>query len=244
LSICLLILLSHPFLRRPSYEIFLRIHQSLALLFAYSVWRHLGLKSIWPKLWRFPQLYVYIFTWMFLCTFLLQLVTITYRNWPVLSRYSLAHITHVNDTVKISLKLSRPLKFEPGQYICLWIPTVSVGAFLQSHPFTITSWSTKKQDSLDLLIQPREGLTKRLLEYSKKPQKVGQIYKSCPAFFTGPHGTSASVEKYETVLMVATGFGIAAQLPYLKKLIYGYNTCTSQTRRVHLVWQLETIGKF
>jgi NAD(P)H-flavin reductase len=150
---------------------------------------------------------------------------------------------HVNDTVKINLKLPRPIKFEPGQYICLWIPSIGFWAFLQSHPFTVTSWSKEKQDSVDLLIQPREGLTQRLLDYSKRHRNSDQTDKVCPAFFTGPHGISASVGNYETVLMFATGFGIATQLPYLKKLIYGYNTCTNQTRRVHLVWQLETIGK-
>jgi hypothetical protein len=42
--------------------------------------------------------------------------------------------------------------------------------------------------------------------------------------------------------MIATGFGIAAQLPYVKQLIHGYNNCKARTRRVHLVWQLQSIG--
>lgn len=33
-----------------------------------------------------------------------------------------------------SVKLSRPLKVEAGQYINLWIPSVSFWTFLQSHP--------------------------------------------------------------------------------------------------------------
>lgn len=212
----------------------------------YSIWRHLGLKTLWPKLYLFPQLYAYIFTYIFLCVFLLQVGVIIYQNWPIKSGYSRAYITHIDDTVKIRLSLSRPIRVDPGQYICLWIPTVSLGSFLQSHPFTVTSWSEEKQNSLDLLIQPRKGLTQRLLEFSKATRKASQANGStspCLALFTGPHGTSESVGNYETVLMVASGFGIAAQLPYLKKLIYGYNTCTSQTRRVHLVWQLETIGR-
>jgi hypothetical protein len=69
----------------------------------------------------------------------------------------------------------------------------------------------------------------------------------CPvpflAMFTGPHGTSEIVDGYETVLLVASGFGIAATIPYLKKMIHGYNTCTLHVRRVHLVWQIESIGE-
>jgi hypothetical protein len=43
--------------------------------------------------------------------------------------------------------------------------------------------------------------------------------------------------------MVASGFGIASQLPYLKKIIHHYNTRRSCVRRVHLVWQVENIGE-
>ena len=43
--------------------------------------------------------------------------------------------------------------------------------------------------------------------------------------------------------MVATGIGIAAQLPYLKELIKGFNNCETRTRRIHLVWQLDLVGR-
>src|SRR5947208_2691041 len=66
---------------------------------------------------------------------------------------------------------------------------------------------------------------------------------TCLSLFSGPHGTSAPVSDYETILMAASGFGMVAQLPYLKQLIYGYNARKTRTRRVHLVWQLETLGK-
>lgn len=54
------------------------------------------------------------------------------------------------------------------------------------------------------------------------------------ALFSGPHGISVLVGEYETVLMVATGFGIAAQLPYLRKLIHGYNT--AKLARAESTW--------
>lgn len=63
------------------------------------------------------------------------------------------------------------------------------------------------------------------------------------ALFSGPHGVSIPVGENETILMVGTGFGIAAQLPYLRKLIHGYNTCKARRRRGHLVWQLQSLGK-
>ena len=47
----------------------------------------------------------------------------------------------------------------------------------------------------------------------------------------------------ENILMVASGFGIAAQLPYLKRLIHGYNARKLRAHRIHLVWQVRNIGK-
>jgi NAD(P)H-flavin reductase len=47
----------------------------------------------------------------------------------------------------------------------------------------------------------------------------------------------------ENILMVAGGFGIAAHLPYLKELIYGYNARKVRARRIYLVWQVRDIGK-
>jgi NAD(P)H-flavin reductase len=69
-----------------------------------------------------------------------------------------------------------------------------------------------------------------------------KINRSRLALFSGPHGISTPVCAYESVIMIATGFGIAAQLPYVKQLILGYNNCKARTRRVHLVWQLQSIG--
>ena len=48
---------------------------------------------------------------------------------------------------------------------------------------------------------------------SSKPSKL-RI-----AFFSRPHYLGAPISNYGKVLIVATGFGIAAQLPFLKELI-------------------------
>ncbi|QKX62575.1 uncharacterized protein TRUGW13939_09736 [Talaromyces rugulosus] len=53
---------------------------------------------------------------------------------------------------------------------------------------------------------------------------------------------SENVDRDENVVLVAHGFGIAAMVPYFKKLVYSYNTSVSRARRVHLVWQVKTIG--
>jgi hypothetical protein len=58
-ALCLLMLLLIPFLRKPSYEIFLRTHQALGSLVVYSIVRHLISQS------NFNWSYVYIFAGVF-----------------------------------------------------------------------------------------------------------------------------------------------------------------------------------
>jgi NAD(P)H-flavin reductase len=123
---------------------------------------------------------------------------------------------------------------QAGQYINIWIPSASWYT-LQSHPFVVTNWVEGKQGTLELFVQPQKGLTRKL-------SSQGILNTPRLVLFGGPYGISISVVEYETVLMFATGFGIAAQLPYLRKLIYGYQTCKTRTTRVHLVWQLQSLG--
>lgn len=103
----------------------------------------------------------------------------------------------------------------------------------------VTSWSPEKQDILELFVQPQKGLTETI-----RYRTALEGYTSLTAFVTGPYGVSTSVDDYECVLAIATDFGIAGVIPYLKKLLYGYNTCTSRVRRVHFVWEIQTLGKF
>jgi NAD(P)H-flavin reductase len=112
----------------------------------------------------------------------------------------------------------------------------------------VTSWEAGPQKSLDLFIEPRRGLTLELF-YHTKARESELFYhakdKESTGFlilFTGPHGKSIPVDKYETILMVASGFGIAAQLPYLRRLVHGFNRDLC-VRRVHLVWQIRDKGE-
>ncbi|OQU97172.1 FAD-binding domain-containing protein [Cladophialophora immunda] len=235
-----LVPLSHPLLRRPSYEFFLRVHQILAIVVTYSIWAHLR-KS--PSL---PQKYIYITIGTFLLTILVQCGLIMYQTGVFGSGLAKVKVTNVKEmlarehviigqeVVTLQVRLASPLQVKPGQYICLWIPWFGR---LQSHPFMITSWSDESLESLNIFVEPRDGLTRKLLRYSDSSRERGTLYN---ALFSGPHGITVPAGNYETVLMMADGFGIVSHLSYLKQLIHGYNACRIRTRRIHLVWQLET----
>jgi NAD(P)H-flavin reductase len=186
----------------------------------------------------FPQLYVYIFAGIFVSTLVLETSIMLYRNGLFRSKYTQAVITRDNGTIRIIIHPSRPIRVDAGKYINLWIRSGNFWSLLQSHPFVVTSWEEGKQNALDVFIKPCQGLTGKLLIHE---QIDGHSFHL--AWFSGPRGISAPVVKYESILMVASGFGIAALLPYLKQLIYRYNTCRARIRRIHLAWQLQAIGK-
>ncbi|KAB8234045.1 NADPH oxidase family protein [Aspergillus alliaceus] len=99
------------------------------------------------------------------------------------------------------------------------MPTVSLLSWFQTLPFMVISFSPGKQDVLELFVQTRRGLTETL-----RTRIALDGTSSFTAFVSGPYGISKPVDKYETVSAVASGFGISNVFPYLKQLLYGYNT--------------------
>ena len=229
-------ILSLRFIRKLSYEFFLRAHQALALLSRYVLWHHLSSKSF------VNQVCLYVSVRILGFTSVVQLLATLYRNSVLRGRLPRAVITQVGNGFKISLTVHGKMNIDAGQYINLWIPSISFWSFLQSHPFMVASCEAGERTTLDLLVDPQKGLTSKLQRLAKYGSGSDPSDFSL-ALFTGPHGASAPLGDFERVLMVASGFGIVPQLPYLRQLIRGYNDFTTRTRRIRLVWQLENIGK-
>ncbi|KAH8655614.1 hypothetical protein BX600DRAFT_356869, partial [Xylariales sp. PMI_506] len=225
LSLLLIMVLSIPYLRNLIYELFLRSHQALALFLASAIWRHL------LRVPNFPWLYIYIYAGVACLSSTIYFVNVLYRNLKLGSALPQALLESNDGSIHIKIDLPRPAIIDAGQYINLWIwaPKVSLCSLMQSHPFTVTSWSLIEQESLDLLIQPRAGLT------SKLTRATDMKYL---AFFSGPHGKTFPISDYKSVILVAMDFGIVGMLPYLTKLIHGYKLFTSRTCRIHLVWHI------
>ncbi|KAK8038371.1 cell surface metalloreductase [Apiospora phragmitis] len=219
LSLSLLVCLSISPFRRRFYEVFIRTHQILALALVLGLWQHLGSFS------AFRWLLIYIYCGVFFGLHLLQAGLVLYRNVVWGKPLPRAVITQHNGAIRIQLRVSRSVKVDAGQYIGLWIPAVSLGSLFQVHPFMVTSWAEIEQDSLELFVQPRRGITSKLLRGATLDAGGAS---SRIALFSGPHGQGLPVWDFETVLLVATGFGIAAMLPYLRKLIRGYNLSKGQ----------------
>jgi len=88
----------------------------------------------------------------------------------------------------MSIDVPRPLNIKAGQYVNIWVPSVNFWSFVQSHPFTIASWTEGEGGTtLDLMIEPRKGFTQQLfacaehyLESPKKFQDTGSDEENLP----------------------------------------------------------------
>jgi predicted ferric reductase len=184
----------------------------------------------------------------------LRLARLLYRN--VGRKMTEAHVEALpGDAVRVTIRMTRPWTFKPGQHLYLYIPTIGLWT---SHPFTI-SWSADghrvsfddeklavhRQDiyqaekTMSLIIRARTGFTDSLF---KKAVAAPEKAFTTKALVEGPYGKIDTLGSYGTVVLVAGGVGITHPVPYVKELVAGYANGTVATRRVTLVWVIQTPG--
>ena len=151
------------------------------------------------------------------------------------------------DIVRVDIELMHPVAIKPGQYVYLRVRgrDFHLSDKFQTHPFMITWWdsmestpriqdvSGSKAPSITILIQPANGLTRRISN-TEFLQGVS---------FEGPSGHSLPLEEYENVALVAKGIGLAGILSYAKHIIdLKYDPKRKRevlTRKLDLYWELD-----
>ncbi|KXJ84828.1 hypothetical protein Micbo1qcDRAFT_141987, partial [Microdochium bolleyi] len=225
ISAAVMVLLGMTPLRRRLHELADKSHKALAITMAFSTWQHISTIT------HVHQWLLYTAAGVICLVHAVQVCLFLRRNVCWGKPFPRAHVTSDGSIVRIVLCLPRPVKIDAGQYISLSMISSTIGfwSWVQSHPFTITSWSLRRQDELELCVQCRSGLTLRLLQSGER---------TFLAFFSGPHGRSHSLKAAKSVLMLTTDFGIVAVLPYLKKITVNYEC------RVHMVWHVKRLSDF
>ena len=157
------------------------------------------------------------------------------------------------DAVRVTLRISRPWTFVPGQHVFLTIPTVGLWT---SHPFSV-AWSDSeerldsekgiplsRQDilannraTMSLIVRRRAGFTNQLF---KKAEQNPNGSVTVKAFIEGPYGGSHVLHSYGTVMMFAGGVGITHQVPFVRDLVNGFANGTVAARRVVLIWVIQS----
>ena len=222
-------------IRTPFFEFFIKSHLSLAILIVYAVWRHLtGFSSL-------IRLYVIIAAAIYAFTSVIRYIRLLYRQWSWSQPYATAQVLEIqksNDALCLQIKVRRPWNIRAGQFVYLWIPFCSFWSFFQTHPFTVSWWD---QDSdgrgavIYVLLKPMHGRTAKLARHA------GAV--ALKTWIDGPYGGGQDLGEYGSILMFASGIGIAAQVPYIKELLRSIHESKVKTRSILLIWQLEKESK-
>ena len=237
------ILLQSPsILRHAFYETFLHVHILLVLASVIVIWLHLdGFRQ---------QSILTAATVCWLAERLYRFYLLVRNN--ITSGVTKAEVEALpGEAVRITLRIARPWKFQPGQHLYLYIPSVGLWT---SHPFTI-AWSQevdrwtgekalpiarpdilgKKSTNMSLVVRRRTGFTDKLWT---KAEKVAGNKFMATAFVEGPYGNK-NFQSYGTVMLFAAGVGITQQVPQVRDLVRGYANGTCATRKVVLVWIIQ-----
>ncbi|KAK4999383.1 hypothetical protein LTR66_001580 [Elasticomyces elasticus] len=235
----MLLLHSPSVVRHAYYEVFLHVHVVLAATAVAAVWIHLktlpqqGILSGVVALWLVERL--------------TRMYKIVKRNFG--RENTKAEVEAMpGDAIKITLKMARPWKFQPGQYVFLYIPSVGLWT---SHPFSL-AWSEEKQDlkgdkglpmdrqdilrmqktTMSLIVRRRTGFTDKMW---RKAEMCPDGKFTTSALVEGPYGNQ-TLDSYGTVMLFAAGVGITHQIPHIRHLIQGHANGTAATRKVILAW--------
>ena len=222
-------------IRHSLYEIFLKSHSLFAAVILFALWRHLTIKL------TFSRIYLIAGISLYGAMTILRYGRILFRQSSWSRPYAVSRVLQVhnaNDAICLKIDVCRSWHIRAGQYVYVWIPFCSFWSFFQSHPFMISWWDQDWQDrgtKIYLLIKPRWGFTRKLVRY------LGTA--GLRTWIDGPYGKGEDIGDFGSVMMFASGIGIAAQVPYIKELLNDIRESKVRTRSILLVWELEKESK-
>jgi len=162
------------------------------------------------------------------------------------------------DALRVTVRMARPWQFRPGQHAYLYMPSIGLWT---NHPFSV-AWSEEEEDlssqsslsdekglpmnrqeilehhktTMSFIIRRRTGFTDKLFQKADL-SAAGRF--STSAFVEGPYG-GEDLSSYGTVMLWAAGIGITHQVPHVRDIVAGYANGTVATRRLTLVWIIQS----
>lgn len=213
-----------PWIRQWAYEISIKTHSLLGLVAIIMTWIHLKHRYSFNGICLIASIGVYILA---AC---INFTRQIFRNFITNKPLAIAEVTKTTDAIELEIKPARPWKVVAGQYVYLRVPGARFLSFAESHPFNITWWENGpdgKALSISVLAKVESGFTKDLFGNPNSRYKV---------LLDGPYGEQKDLGSFDSVVLIATGIGITALLPYAKELIEGR---LGQSSRVSLIWELD-----
>ena len=189
--LALILILSLSFVRDWGYEIFTKFHSVLAIVaLAALLWhlRTVNKSSLCPL--------AAGVLWLLNCGF--RLYSIVRR-----SRGAFASIEELKKAVKISVHVQDDVQTRLGQYYYLYFPDYPLPYKFQAHPLMVMRCDKIKKGytTLVFVMERQEGISHTL-------GREGHTR----VILDGPWGIDLGLERYERVILVGEGIGIAGLL--------------------------------
>ncbi|KAI0165799.1 ferric reductase like transmembrane component-domain-containing protein [Xylariaceae sp. FL1272] len=231
--------------RHAFYECFKVLHIALAIVSVIGLWYHLDLKKLPQLKWLIAAIPLWALERA------IRFARLFYHNVGKGGTKTLVEALPGN-AVRVTVNMARPWSFQPGQHAYLYMPTIS---FWQSHPFSL-AWSEEAENlsadklamnrndilemrktSMSFIIRARTGMTSSLYQRAAASPD-GRLVTRC--LVEGPYGGEHMFDSYGTVMLFAGGVGITHAVPHVRHLVAGFANGTVATRKVVLVWIIQS----
>ena len=232
-------------IRHAFYETFKVLHIILAAVTIVGIWYHLRLKDLS----QIKYLYTVISLWA--GDRAIRFLRVAYHNFGSGGTRTLVEALPGN-ACRVTVTMARPWKFQPGQHAYLYFPSVGLW---QSHPFSV-AWSEEAEslDSEKLAMNRQDVLSMRKTTMSfvirGRTGMTGSLFKKAAAdpdgryitkcLVEGPYGGLHPMHSYGTVMLFAGGVGVTQAVPHVRDLVTGYANGTVATRKIVLVWIIQS----
>ncbi|KAI0014139.1 ferric reductase like transmembrane component-domain-containing protein [Xylariaceae sp. FL0662B] len=230
-------------LRHAYYEVFKIMHILLAILAIVGLWYHLA--DLTAMKWLIPVIPIWAGDRF------MRFARVVYHNFGKGGTKTLVEALPGN-ALRLTVTMARPWTFKPGQHAYLYMPSIS---FWQSHPFSL-AWSEEAEDldsgklamnrqdvlamrktSMSFVVRARTGMTNTLYQRAAD-RPDGRLMITC--LVEGPYGGEHMMDSYGTVMLFAGGVGISHAVPHVRELVAGFANGTVATRKIVLVWIIQS----
>ncbi|KAI9932327.1 hypothetical protein ASPWEDRAFT_182854 [Aspergillus wentii DTO 134E9] len=250
-------------IRRRTYELFLFVHIFFSIIALVGCFYHTIIfeaHDYWIYLW--PTIAIWVVDRLLRLIRIVYCNLHVRNTRSIHHTTSIATYNHAADVIRLEISPASSLQPSPGQYYFLYQPFRLTG--WESHPFTLGAWSYDSSSSLELAqktvdishlpllsessdstpaspvelklifwIRPFDGWTRHLRQQCiHSPTHSTQS----TVLLEGPYGEHFPIHKYESILLIAGGTGIAAAVPYIQDHILRSAIDDSVIRDIHLIW--------
>ena len=226
----LLCILSKACIRKYVYELFLHAHWMMGIAyFGTLIWHIDSLLNADDYMWGALAF------WAAQILYRILLKT-AFKPSSMFLRSREASLEKIGDGVyQVIVANTKGISWSPGQHCFLRFVGVRI---LDSHPFSIASMK-ENPSGMKFIIRAQNGLTKSLYKELDK-----QIITNKKVYIDGPYGgTFRNPKAFEKVVLVASGTGVTATLPFLTYLTSGEaNTIVKKVSFVWIVRKLQDIN--